>query len=170
MALALDPRPLRWLPLLSVPGVLGIRPDTMPADVPYLAAQPARIEAWRARLGDGHFQDRDQLGVRPLGQGPLYPPRHRARRFRRALRPARRANWSRCKKVRRPRRSARSHSRPDRDARHRPGRRCGFLSRYRRGDARARSDRHLRYLGRASGRALARPGSPRFPRLPTGAG
>src|SRR5665213_2892768 len=55
-ALALDPRPLRWLPLLSVPGALGIRPDTVPADVPYLAAQPARIEAWRARLGDGRFK------------------------------------------------------------------------------------------------------------------
>jgi tetratricopeptide (TPR) repeat protein len=54
--LALDPRPLRWLPLLGVAGVLGIRPDTVPADVPYLAAQPARIEAWRARLGDGRFK------------------------------------------------------------------------------------------------------------------
>ncbi len=49
--IAQDTRPLRWLPLLSVPGVLGIRPDTVPAQVPYLAAEPARIEAWRARLG-----------------------------------------------------------------------------------------------------------------------
>ena len=51
--LALDPRPLRWLPLLSVPGVLGIRPDSVPAAVPYLSAQPARVAAWRARLGAG---------------------------------------------------------------------------------------------------------------------
>jgi tetratricopeptide (TPR) repeat protein len=52
-ALALDPRPLRWLPLLSVPGLLGIRPDSVPAAVPYLSAEPARVAAWRARLGSG---------------------------------------------------------------------------------------------------------------------
>ena len=55
-ALAQDPRPLRWAPLLSVPGVLGIRPDGVPADVPYLSAQPARVEKWRARLGEGRFK------------------------------------------------------------------------------------------------------------------
>ena len=54
--LAQDARPLRWLPLLSVAGVLGIRPASVPADVPYLAAAPARVEAWRARLGEGHFK------------------------------------------------------------------------------------------------------------------
>ncbi|HZL40473.1 MAG TPA: tetratricopeptide repeat-containing glycosyltransferase family protein [Pseudolabrys sp.] len=48
-----DKRPLRWLPLLSVPGVLGIRPTSVPATVPYLAAQPARVKAWRAKLGSG---------------------------------------------------------------------------------------------------------------------
>ena len=52
-ALALDPRPLRWLPLLSVPGLLGIRPDSVPAAVPYLSAAPERVETWRARLGGG---------------------------------------------------------------------------------------------------------------------
>ena len=54
-ALAQDPRPLRWLPLLSVPGVLGTRPDSVPAAVPYLSAEPERVEAWRARLG-GSFK------------------------------------------------------------------------------------------------------------------
>jgi tetratricopeptide (TPR) repeat protein len=76
--IATDPdaltRPLRWLPLGSVPGMLGIRPDNVPATVPYLSAQPERIEAWRTRLGSGfkiginwasghsnqaHFQRRD---------------------------------------------------------------------------------------------------------------
>ena len=47
---------VRWVPLLSVPGMLGITPDTVPADVPYLAAEPARIAAWRARLGEGGFK------------------------------------------------------------------------------------------------------------------
>jgi tetratricopeptide (TPR) repeat protein len=86
-ALALDPRPLRWLPLLSVPGVLGIRPDNVPAAVPYLSAQPARVEAWRARLGSGfkiginwasghsdkpHFKQRDipLAGFAPLAALP----------------------------------------------------------------------------------------------------
>jgi hypothetical protein len=45
--------PLRWLPLMSAPGVLGVRPDTMPAAVPYLAAEPARVEQWAASLGGG---------------------------------------------------------------------------------------------------------------------
>lgn len=72
--IAQDPRPLLWLPLLSVPGVLSVRPDRVPAAVPYLIAEPARVEAWRTRLGDGfkvginwasghsdkpHFQRRD---------------------------------------------------------------------------------------------------------------
>src|ERR1019366_1552797 len=48
------PHPLRCLPLLSVPGVWGTRRDPMPGDVPSPAAQRARMEAWRARLGDGH--------------------------------------------------------------------------------------------------------------------
>jgi tetratricopeptide (TPR) repeat protein len=47
---------VRWVPLLSVPGILGITQETVPAAVPYLAAEPARIEAWRARLGDGGFK------------------------------------------------------------------------------------------------------------------
>ena len=45
--------PLRWQMLVSVPGVLGITPDTIPAAEPYLAADPQRSAAWRARLGPG---------------------------------------------------------------------------------------------------------------------
>jgi hypothetical protein len=33
--------------------VLGTRPDSVPAAVPYLSAEPERVEAWRARLGGG---------------------------------------------------------------------------------------------------------------------
>jgi tetratricopeptide (TPR) repeat protein len=43
---------VRWLPLLSVPGMLGVTPATVPA-APYLAAEPARVNAWHARLGPG---------------------------------------------------------------------------------------------------------------------
>ncbi len=48
-----DKRPLRWLPLLSAAGLLGITPENLPHEMPYLSAEPARIEAWRARLGSG---------------------------------------------------------------------------------------------------------------------
>src|SRR5947209_3901778 len=45
--------PLRWQMLVSVPGVLGVTPDAIPATVPYLTADPRRTAAWRARLGPG---------------------------------------------------------------------------------------------------------------------
>ena len=45
--------PLRWQMLVSVPGVLGVTPQSIPADGPYLAADPQRMAAWRARLGAG---------------------------------------------------------------------------------------------------------------------
>jgi tetratricopeptide (TPR) repeat protein len=54
--LAQDKRPLRWLPLLSVPGVLGMTPENLPREVPYLSAEPARIEVWRDRLGGSGFK------------------------------------------------------------------------------------------------------------------
>jgi tetratricopeptide (TPR) repeat protein len=44
-------KPLRWAPLMSVPGLMQITPDTMPGATPYLAAEPALIEKWRETLG-----------------------------------------------------------------------------------------------------------------------
>lgn len=49
-------RPLRWLPLMSVPGVLGTAPETLPREVPYLAADPARVQAWAGKLGNAPFK------------------------------------------------------------------------------------------------------------------
>jgi hypothetical protein len=48
--------PVRWLPLMSAPGVLGVRPDKVPATVPYLAADPGRIEQWAASFGGDGFK------------------------------------------------------------------------------------------------------------------
>lgn len=45
--------PLRWQMLVSVPGVLGVTPQNVPATVPYLMSDPARSAAWRERLGPG---------------------------------------------------------------------------------------------------------------------
>jgi hypothetical protein len=44
------------LPLLSAPAVLGLRADAIPAEVPYLKAEPERVAAWRARLGEHGFK------------------------------------------------------------------------------------------------------------------
>ena len=43
--------PVRWLPLMSAPGVMGVRPDKVPASAPYLAAEQALIDQWAAWLG-----------------------------------------------------------------------------------------------------------------------
>lgn len=47
-----DPLPTFDLhcPLMSVPGRVGTTIQTIPAHVPYLAAEPARVACWRARL------------------------------------------------------------------------------------------------------------------------
>lgn len=45
--------PLRWQMLVSVSGVLGIVPDTVPTKAPYLQPDPQRTTAWRDRLGPG---------------------------------------------------------------------------------------------------------------------
>lgn len=42
----------RWTPLMSLPLALQTRLETLPASVPYLAADPAEAAAWRARLGE----------------------------------------------------------------------------------------------------------------------
>jgi tetratricopeptide (TPR) repeat protein len=45
--------PQKWRMLMSVPGVLGVTPDTVPAAVPYLGPAAQHLAAWRARLGGG---------------------------------------------------------------------------------------------------------------------
>ena len=44
------------LALMSLPRVLGIRPGSVPAQVPYLRADARRSEIWRTRLGEGGFK------------------------------------------------------------------------------------------------------------------
>ena len=43
-------------PLLSLPLAFGTRLDTIPAQVPYLAAEPGRAAAWRGRLPDARLR------------------------------------------------------------------------------------------------------------------
>ena len=49
-----DPRPpyTHQAPLLSLPGAFATTAATIPADTPYLRAEPAALATWRARLAD----------------------------------------------------------------------------------------------------------------------
>jgi tetratricopeptide (TPR) repeat protein len=51
-----EARPFCWVPMMSLPGILGLRPSTIPAEVPYLSAEPARVTDWSNRLGGGGFK------------------------------------------------------------------------------------------------------------------
>lgn len=48
--------PVRWAQMISLPGILGTTPDTVPQTVPYLAAEPQRLRHWREQLGDKGFK------------------------------------------------------------------------------------------------------------------
>jgi tetratricopeptide (TPR) repeat protein len=51
--LARDPRPLRWLPLMTLPRWLYLMPNAIPAQDPYLSVDASRVTTWRERLGEG---------------------------------------------------------------------------------------------------------------------
>jgi tetratricopeptide (TPR) repeat protein len=44
------------IPLMSLPLGLGLTPDSIPADVPYLRAEPERVARWRSRIGEKGFR------------------------------------------------------------------------------------------------------------------
>jgi Tfp pilus assembly protein PilF len=43
-----------WLPLLSLPGLLGVTPETVLVEAPYLHASEARVNYWKERLRQGN--------------------------------------------------------------------------------------------------------------------
>ena len=43
-------------PLMSLPAIHGTTEATIPANVPYLSAEPAAVARWRARIGDTGFR------------------------------------------------------------------------------------------------------------------
>jgi tetratricopeptide (TPR) repeat protein len=47
---------VRWTSMMSVPGILGTIPETVPRNGPFLAAEPDRAAAWRERLGAHGFK------------------------------------------------------------------------------------------------------------------
>lgn len=42
------------VPLIDLPRALGTTVDTVPAEVPYVAAEPGAVGRWRRRIGGGH--------------------------------------------------------------------------------------------------------------------
>jgi tetratricopeptide (TPR) repeat protein len=54
--LARDSRPLRWVPVMSLPMIMRLTPDTIPPAVPYLSLPSDRIARWGAQLGDRAFK------------------------------------------------------------------------------------------------------------------
>jgi tetratricopeptide (TPR) repeat protein len=70
--LAGDPRPVRWLPLMSTMQALHLKPNSIPQQGPYLAAEPARIERFREWLGPQGFKiGIAWQGTSWLSQAPL---------------------------------------------------------------------------------------------------
>src|SRR5205823_430669 len=67
------------LPLLSVPFTLGTTLETIPADVPYLAAEPARVAAWAERLRRDDAALR--VGFRWAGSSTFIAEHHRSTDF-----------------------------------------------------------------------------------------
>jgi hypothetical protein len=63
-------------PLMSLPRSLGTRLGTIPADVPYLAAEPERVARWTRRIGEDGFR----IGVSWAGgatiPGRAFSPGH----------------------------------------------------------------------------------------------
>jgi tetratricopeptide (TPR) repeat protein len=48
--------PFRWSPFLSLPAMIGLTPETVPARTPTIAVDQARVEAWRAHIGPDGFK------------------------------------------------------------------------------------------------------------------
>jgi Tfp pilus assembly protein PilF len=46
----------RHIPLLSMPLAFGTNAQNIPAQVPYLGSEPARVERWKARIGPAGFK------------------------------------------------------------------------------------------------------------------
>ena len=52
-----------WVPLLSLPLYFGAEFGSMPAEIPYLAIDPARVAAWRQRYDEAGRLDAPKIGL-----------------------------------------------------------------------------------------------------------
>lgn len=59
------------IPLMSLPLALGLTADTIPANTPYLKAEPERVAHWNARIGGKGFK----IGISWQGRSGVMPGR-----------------------------------------------------------------------------------------------
>jgi len=64
-----------WAPLLSLPGVVNTTIDSIPADVPYLAAEPTLVQRWSERLA---AYDGFRVGINWQGSPDFHADRQRS--------------------------------------------------------------------------------------------
>jgi hypothetical protein len=67
-----------WVPIMSIPGVLGITLDTMACPVSYLNADPALVQQWQERLGP---KTRMRVGLCWSGRRDSWLNQHKAMSF-----------------------------------------------------------------------------------------
>jgi hypothetical protein len=63
-----------WIPIMSLPGILGITVDNIPKIQSYLHAQPALVKAWLDRLGP---KTRMRVGISWSGRRDSWLNRHK---------------------------------------------------------------------------------------------
>jgi tetratricopeptide (TPR) repeat protein len=69
-----------WVPLMSVPSCVGTDLSTIPAEVPYVFADPAKIETWRKRVNDAAGARRN-IGLVWAGSPTYGNDRYRSMQF-----------------------------------------------------------------------------------------
>jgi hypothetical protein len=63
-----------WIPIMSLPGILGVTVDTIPKIQSYLHAQPALVKTWLDRLGP---KTRMRVGISWSGRRDSWLNRHK---------------------------------------------------------------------------------------------
>jgi len=64
--------------LMDLPGIFGTTLETIPANVPYIHADPAKVERWRGRLSGPRFKVGIVWGGRPTGPNEVLSLQYRS--------------------------------------------------------------------------------------------
>lgn len=75
------PRHVAYCLLSSLPGLFGVQPETVPADIPYLSPEPEQVQAWAERLAQKVAPGRLRVGVAWAGRSTHPNDRRRSMRL-----------------------------------------------------------------------------------------